>query len=482
MAEGWHFFATNLDRAGSEVLAINDLELSGSHVTMSQLSGPGGLTGTIPVEQARLKGSDGLPLLRPWQSCVYAELGGVIRGGGVIADDIDLDEPQVSLSCKGFSAYPTGQPYKGDKWWAMADPFDIAREFWSDVQSQPRSNIGLDVVFSPAATPVRLGRLPVEKWPQIHDGYPGNPLPAPGTRFVLWWTENGKRKERYGVATRTYGKPRDDGNVYYVLRERSDGSVTEDDTGDGVPAGYDVLGVVDARTKKPTVDSDGEQLQPYRLNEYDTLDMGEWWTTLCKDGGFDYYETHAWAASANRNPNTGDPVDIKHTLHVGYPTVGRNLRTSTEHRFEIGENVSVVPTVSLSADDYCDEVLVVGAGEGPAKVRGRASVSDQGRLHRTKTISDPSIKTNALALKRAAQEASQYAGDQNISELKVRNHSFAQLGSYGAGDTIQVFGSGKGWAADLDLSFRITQITVSPDEGDVATVTGARPDKISNEV
>lgn len=516
MGEGWHFFATNLDRAGGEVLAINDLELAGSQITTA-LSGPGGITGTIPVEQARLKGADGLPLLRPWRSCVYAELDGVIRGGGVIADDIDIDDPAVRLSCKGLSAYPTGQPYKGDKWWAMADPFDIAREFWSDLQGWPRGNIGLDVVFSPASTPIRLGKQPVDKWTIIDQKAYANkrvPLLPPGRPFqyVYYDTDSAghtKKVTRYGMASRSQYFTNDpfpqmwwDTGAFTTSRGKllfwSNGELQEQEVypkaQSPFPGGL-VDGVIrDSNgnitfaifgyftSTKPTADADGEELQPYRINEYDTLDMGQWWDNLCKDGGFDYYETHAWAPAADRNPRTGEPVNIDHVLHVGYPTVGRNLRTSPSHRFEIGINVSTVPTVALSADDYCDEVLVVGAGEGPAKVRGRASVPDQGRMHRTRVVSDPMIKTNELAQKRAAQEASSYAGDHNVSELKVRNHSFAPLGSYGPGDTLQLLGSGKGWADDLNQPFRITQIAVTPDEGDTATLTGARPDKVSSEV
>lgn len=464
-AEGWHYFATNLDGDGGEHLIATDLPLSGVQVT-AKMSAANALTGSISVEVGRLKGVD-FTLFEPWRTCVYAELGGVIRGGGIVTQ-VDVDDAAVALTCGGFVGYATGMAYNLDKWYAMADPFDIARDFWMDLQDRAHSDIGLNLVCSPDSTPVRLGRLPVEKWPQIHDGYPGNPLPPIGTRFVVWWTENGKRKERYGVATRTYGKPQADGNIYYLLRQRSDGSVTEDDTGDGLPAGYDVLGKVDARTKKPTVDADGEELQPYRINYYDTLDMGQWWDSLAKDGGFDYYETAAWSGET-----------ITHTLHVGYPSVGRRR---DDLRFEVGVNVLDVPTVDVDGDDYCDWVLVIGAGEGSAAVRGTAAVPSKGRLHRTKVVQDATIKTSTLAAKRAAQLASAYAGDQNVSEIKVTNHPFAPLGSYNVGDTIQLIGSGSGWSGGLFITLRVTAITFSPDSGDVATLSVARPDKVSSEV
>jgi len=466
MTEGWHYFATNLDGNGGEQLIATDLPLAGVKIT-STMSGPGGLTGTIPVEVGRLKGVD-FSIFVPWQTAVYAELGGVIRGGGIVTG-VDVDDATVAITCQGFTAFATGMPYAGEMNYVQADPFTIAREFWSDLQARSNCNLGLQVACSPSSTPVRLGLLPVEKWPQIHEGYPGNPLLPVGTSFVDWWMENGKRKERYGTATRTYGKPSADGNVFYLLRDRATGTVTMDDTGDGLPATADVLGVVDARTKKPTVDGDGEELQPWKLNYFDTLDMGARWDDLAKDGGFDYYEDHAWS---------GDT--IVHTLHLGYPTVGRDLRQSAQHRFEVGVNVQVVPTVSLDGDDYCDMVLVIGAGEGRKAARGAAAVPNRGRLHRYKVVQDPMLKTAAECQRRAAQLASSYAGDQNIATLIVRDHPFAQLGSYQVGDTIEVIGSGNGWTGGLDQTLRITGIELNPDDGDSATLTVARPDKVSN--
>lgn len=466
MTEGWHYLATNLDGGGGETIVATDLPLQGVKVTTA-MSGPGGLSATVPVEVARLGGSE-FTLFVPWQTCIYAELGGVIRGGGIVTD-VDVDEATVSLTCQGFTSFAGGMPYAGEINYVQADPFTIAREFWSDLQTRSRCNLGLQVACSPSSTPVRLGLMPVEKWPQIHEGYPGSALLPVGTSFVVWWTENGKRKERYGVATRTYGKPSADGNVYYLLRDRATGTVTTDDTGDGLPSGTDVLGVVDARTKKPTVDANGEELQPWKLNYFDTLDMGARWDDLAKDGGFDYYEDHAWS---------GDT--IVHTLHLGYPTIGRDLRSSPQHRFEVGVNVQVVPTVSVDGADYCDMVLVIGAGDGRKAARGAAAVPNRGRLHRYRVVQDPMLKTNAQCERRAAQLASSYAGDQNVSTLVVANHPNAPLGSYQVGDTIQLLGSGQGWSGDLDLSLRITAIEVNPDDGDMATLSVARPDKVDD--
>lgn len=520
--KGWHYFATNLDRAGGETLAINDLELSGVQLS-STLSGPGGLNATIPLKEKRIVGSDGSPMLKPWQSAVYAELDGVIRGGGIITGDLDLDDGPAALSCQGFSAYPTGDPYEGaDKNYVQADPFDIARAFWKDLQARARSNIGLSVVCSPSSTPIRLGRLPVEKWTTIdldklEKAHAKAPLLPAGTPFIYTYTDydssgHARKVKRYGLASRTSYYAGDafpqmwwDTGAFTTNRGKlliwDNGSIEEQYVYDKAhavfPSGL-VDGVIkDAKgnitwaifgyvtTTVPKADTDGTELKPYPLNAWDTLDMGDWWNNLYKDGGFDSYETMAWAdghTPDRESMQVGDPVDIDHTLHLGYPTVGVDLRDSPHHRFEIGENVFTVPTLSLSASDYCDRVLVVGAGQGRSAVRGHATVPDQGRLHRTKVTSDASIKTTALAMKRAAQIASSYAGEQNISELKVRNHSYAPLGSYSEGDTIQVVGSGRGWVANVDLTLRIKDIAMNPDEGDTAILSVARPDKFGAEV
>lgn len=512
--EGWHYFATNLDGDGGEHLIAPDLPIAGPKITAT-LSGPDALTGTIPVEVARLRGTD-FTLFEPWRTCVYAELGGVIRGGGIVTS-VDVDDATVSLTCAGFTAFATGMPYSGEKNYIQADPFTIAREFWADLQARNHCNIGLKVVCSPSTTPVRLGRMAVAQWATIDvdalakPGAKPAPLPTAGTPFLYTYTDtdsggHSKKITRYGMASRAEHYTNDkfpemwwDTSAFTTSRGKllfwSNGEIQESDVypksqapfpggmTDGVirengKIVFAILGYITSTA--PKADTDGEDLEPWKLNFFDTLDLGSRWNDLTKDGGFDYYETHAWVDGPPADPKIGDSVGITHTVHLGYPSVGRDLRTSDHHRFEVGVNILDVPSVSVDGDDYADYVIVIGAGEGRAAVRGEASVGNKGRLHRTRVVQDTTLKTKAQAQKRAAQWASSYAGDQNISSLKVANHPNAPLGSYGVGDTIQAIGSGRGWSGDLNLSLRITGIEISPDEGDMATLAVARPDKVSS--
>lgn len=144
---GWRYFAQTAP--GGQVIDP-DLPLSGVSITET-LSGPGELSGTIPVEVARLRGAN----LWEWQAMVFAEKDGQIRGGGIV-DVSRQTGPAWELNCVGHSGYPKGQPYVGDGWVGTAvDPADVYRLIWDHLQSFPDGDLG--VVVSSDTTPVRIG-------------------------------------------------------------------------------------------------------------------------------------------------------------------------------------------------------------------------------------------------------------------------------------------------------------------------------------
>lgn len=147
----WRYIAQDLP---SGAFVDWDLPLTGVQITRT-LSGPGRLTGTIPVEVARLLGPDGQPVLRPWGTAVWAEVDGQIRGGGILTP-LELDGPALSVDCVGFSGYPQGMPWTGDaRALVDVDPLDIVRTVWAHLQSYPAGNLG--VVVDTTASPVRVG-------------------------------------------------------------------------------------------------------------------------------------------------------------------------------------------------------------------------------------------------------------------------------------------------------------------------------------
>lgn len=152
-AGGWRYLATRLNGNGTETFLSNDVPLLGAQLR-EDLSGPGGITGTITPEIARLRSSAGEPLFMPWSTAVYAEKDGNIRAGAILAD-MEETGPDLSLDCVGFTGYLQGQPYTGDISRVQVDPLEMARHLWAHQQGKRGGNLGL--VMDSTTSPVRVG-------------------------------------------------------------------------------------------------------------------------------------------------------------------------------------------------------------------------------------------------------------------------------------------------------------------------------------
>ena len=157
---GWRYLAYRVDGSGPPTQLL-DGELPLHDVAISDvLSGPPQLTGTIDPVLRRLLGPDGQPILREWGTAIFAEQGGLIRGGGLLVRS-GYSGPEWSLDCSGLTSYAKGMGWLGDeRRYAEADPLDIIRDIWDHVQAGPRSNLGLQVDRA-TRTPVRVGARPV---------------------------------------------------------------------------------------------------------------------------------------------------------------------------------------------------------------------------------------------------------------------------------------------------------------------------------
>src|SRR5699024_4655274 len=131
-----------------------DLPLAGVEI-LHELSGPGGLNGTVPVEVARLTGPDGLPVLLPWGCAIWAEASGEIRGGGILVRS-EYAGAEWSLECVGIGGYPQGQAWLGKEYKGVqVDPLDIVRKIWDHLQGEPGGDLG--VVLDDTTSPVTVG-------------------------------------------------------------------------------------------------------------------------------------------------------------------------------------------------------------------------------------------------------------------------------------------------------------------------------------
>lgn len=147
----WRFHVQSLPDGG---WLHRDLPLAGVEVTR-ELSGPGGLTGTIPVEVPDLLREDGSPLLIPWWTAVWAEASGQIRGGGIVVR-AEANGPTLPVECVGIAGYPQGMPWLGSEYnGVQIDPLSAVRRIWAHLQSYPNGDLG--VVVDGTTSPVRIG-------------------------------------------------------------------------------------------------------------------------------------------------------------------------------------------------------------------------------------------------------------------------------------------------------------------------------------
>lgn len=208
------------------------------------------------------------------------------------------------------------------------------------------------------------------------------------------------------------------------------------------------------RLGTPKDDKDPES-GPYTLNWWDTTDCGDEINDLAKQTPFDYAEHVQW------NPGK---TGVEHRIRLGYPRLGRRRH---DLRFAQGENItSIVPLVELG-DFYASAVVVTGAGEGRAMVRGTASRREGPRLRRVAVLSDQSVKTTARAKKLAADELRRRAARVSFQKITINaQHPNARLGTFELGDDILVTAVFP-YVGQAAIWHRITAYTWSRDSDEV---------------
>lgn len=149
----WRYFATRLNGDGTESLIASELPLSVDSFTET-LSGPNAMSASIGFEVAYLKDEEGRPVLKRWETAIYAEKDDVIRWGGILTS-VEEDGQRLALTIQGFTAYAYGQPYLDERQWIQVDPLVIARHIWEHLQSFDGGNLA--VVLDETTSPVRVG-------------------------------------------------------------------------------------------------------------------------------------------------------------------------------------------------------------------------------------------------------------------------------------------------------------------------------------
>lgn len=200
---------------------------------------------------------------------------------------------------------------------------------------------------------------------------------------------------------------------------------------------------------------------PYTLSWQEAPDCGDEIDSLVKETPFEYTEHHYW-----------DGEEIRHELRIGYPRLGRKR---DDLAFIQGDNVSALVTPETSGDDFANAVYGIGAGEGAGALRRMTGLAD-GRLRRVAVYTAKDVQSVARLDSRIASELRRRQDLLTISEITVRDHVNARLGSWALGDDILVEAYIP-WLGDVSIWSRVTGWTLKSE--DTAKLTLARSDSFT---
>lgn len=373
-------------------LIDGDLPLSNVSITRA-LSTPKALDADLDRRYAHLLDADGDSLIREWGTAIVAEHAGVLDVFIVDGAVTEGDQENLGITAGGVAGFGADQP-------------------WLPANTAVRS------ALSAMHAAVGTHRL------------------ATGTEAGgIGW--NASTGEIAGVEV----DPLDIVRAIWLMlttAPRSDLRLTIDDT------------VSDARIGEEERDVEfttaaGEdvafQAGPHRLTWHGTHDMGKEIDDLAEETPFEWWEESQW---------DGDLPSTR--LRLAYPS--KPITRKTNLFFEIGTNVVSVSAANWT--EHADVVLVVGQGEGSARVRAHvADPSD--RLRRVHVAADRGVASKTRANEVARKELDRLKSVPHITEITVTDHPAARFGTFDIGDVITVRGEA-GWVM-LDHDYRIVAIT-----------------------
>lgn len=408
------------------------------------LSAPGMFSGTLAPDLGGMLAEDGRPLLDEWSTLLYVEADGVIRWGGIVITS-RFAGSAWRVEAAGFSTYPHGIPF-GDSWaLAEVDPARIVRDLWAHVQSWPDGDLGVTVEGS---TPLRIGsqsterlRLATVAWEQAKAPYDAANKILKARQAV----EAAERKKYSPLVAARSAKSKElaaakkTKNPSLIAAAQAAYNTAKaaaaaqkaivDQAAASRKAQADVVAplkaTLDARAETKRVAKEAEDADggAYKLEWWDSPDIGDEIDRIVEETPMDFTESHRW-----------DGDDVAHTVTVHYPRAGRRR---TDLAFNLGENVTAIAEPVRDGDRFANEVIGVGAGEGAGSLRRSTAVRD-GRLRRPHVMlaKDVAKASRLDALIRSERIRRQQP--LTIPSVTVRDHPHAPIGSWDLGDDILV--------------------------------------------
>lgn len=199
--------------------------------------------------------------------------------------------------------------------------------------------------------------------------------------------------------------------------------------------------------KRAVAGDDKTSDEPVRFAPYATTDVGKALGDLAAEASIELRETHEW-----------DGEQIRHVVEMAWPRRGRRHGT----RWVIGENVTQVPELRNDSGAYASDVTVIGAGDGPAAIVGRASSATLTRLRRAVTISRTDLATKPAAESFATTQLRRRQPIRSgFESVTVRDSAHAPVASVAPGDDVNLTGG------RFDAWVRVLSVETTAGQADV---------------
>jgi hypothetical protein len=475
-------------------------------------------TCTLAPPRADMMDASGNAIITEWRDAIYLEESDEIKFGGICTQS-QMNGPAWTITAIGFQGYANGMPYEGpDYVVTKTDALDVVRYMWRWLQSQPGSNIGLDLGTAKAGfllgaqleagitselarnasrgdTSIWIGNAQAfNRNEQITiSGY------GPYTIASVIRDKNGTATGQMNItpalaeAHKQHEAVTQQSPVYSTIARDASAGQNNVWLGTTGPFAVDEQITIGGDAYKITqinTDSSGRPsgnititpntrkayargtsvwqvrtITPFELHWYNSTDIGSEMGAIRDEAIFDWREVHAWT-DATRSA-------VSHQLVFGVPRIGRRKMTL---RFAEGENIVSGTQVTRDGTRYANNIVGLGAGSGSAQIHVNASDLNTGRLRRTYVYTDQTANTNTRMSARASKILAAMKNIDTVTSITVKNHPNAPFGSFAPGDDIAVILTG-GWR-NTTIWSRITQMTQDPTT-DLMTLTLARSDSFT---
>jgi hypothetical protein len=395
---------------------------------------------------------DGLPMFEQWATIVLVEDGdGQLPWRGIVTD-CEWSGKTWTITANSMSTYPHGIPYGDEYIESQVDPADVFREMWAHVQSYPDGDLGVVVTGS---TPLRIGSVSTKALDAAKAVYAdavkaydagiaarrdaaADETDARAAYSVLVAkTETATKaltaaraitpknqaaintaQTALNAANAARDAQRTVVNQLTAIHDQKIALVKTLTTAKG--KAYDARVAANALVK-----DDGGAVQ---LNWWEAPDIGQTIDTLASDNKFDWFERHSWVDD--------EKSAVRTEIVVVYPRMGRRR---DDLYFEQGVNIRAELHVAAAGDDFAQNIVGIGAGEGAGSVRRSTGLRD-GHLRRVVVVSAKDAKTNATLDARMQTELATHHEVEEITSVTVVDHPNTPMGSWQTGDDILLRG------------------------------------------